>query len=454
MKVLKFGGTSLADRNRFEGAARLVKDAAKEEPVVVVASAVAGTTNRLASLIDSSTRLGVDWAAELRSIEQKHIEIIADLPASCREPAVRSIASVIEGLRKNLGELAAEPANRKEIADRVLAVGERLSVQLLAATLQSLGWAARVIDAAEAVVTDSTFGQARVDLEATGRRCRRLFAGRNTATPVVAGFIGADPHGRATTLGRGGSDLSAAVLGAVLDAERVEIWTDVDGVLTAPPQLVPSVSSIPWLSYEEAAELSFFGAKVLHPKTVRPLAKRGIPIHVRNTLEPARRGTEITAHSGARSRIVAVSAIEKVTAFRLRNGSPAEVGEVLMSCCASADGSTLVAVPSSGAESLIGRIQGGEQFAASIVTLVGHDIARQPWVAGRALESLARRGITVRSFAAGASPHAVALLVDRGDLENALCTVHDALMLDRETPAVSRRDPEPAKKEVRHVSAA
>jgi len=454
MKVLKFGGTSLADRQRIEAAARLVLEKVKNGRVTVVASAVAGTTNRLVAMARTSKGSGADWKKEARAIECQHLEILEGLAAPARQAAERSIRAVVGGLENDLQILATDPADRLEVADRVLAVGERLSVQLLAAVLQSLGCASRTVDAADIVVTDSSFGGAKVNFEQTRRKCQRVFAGRNTATPVVTGFIGADTHGRTTTLGRGGSDLSAAVLGAVLDAERVEIWTDVDGVLTAPPQLVPSVSSIPWLSYEEAAELSFFGAKVLHPQTVRPLAERGIPIRVRNTLEPARRGTEIAAHSGTRSRVVAVSAFEDVTAFRLRIGSLAEVGEVLMSCCASADGTTLVAVPSSGAEILIGRIQGGEQFAASIVTLVGHDIARQPWVAGRALESLARRGITVRSFAAGASPHAVALLVDRGDLENALCTVHDALMLDRETPAVSRRDPEPAKKEVRHVSAA
>ena len=125
-----------------------------------------------------------------------------------------------------------------------------------------------------------------------------------------------------------------------------------------------------------------------------------------------------------------------------------------MACRASADGTTLVAVPSSRAESLIGRIQEDEHFAASVLTLVGHDIALQPWVAGRALESLARRGIAVRSFAAGASPHTVALLVDRSDLEYALCTIHDALMLDRETISVSRSETARAKKEIHHVPAA
>lgn len=453
MKVLKFGGTSLADRHRFEGAACLIEEAAREGPVVVVASAVAGTTNRLVALIEDSGELGVDWAQEVRSIERQHREILEGLPASVRGATERSIRAVVEGLENDLGILATDPANRLEVADRVLAVGERLSVQLLAATLLSKGGASRTIDAADFLVTDSSFGEARVDFEQTLQRCLRVFNGRNTATPVVTGFIGADQHGRTTTLGRGGSDFTAAVLGSVLDAERVEIWTDVDGVLTANPELVPSVSSIPWLSYEEAAELSFFGAKVLHPKTVRPLAERGIPIHVRNTMAPGRKGTEIAGYSGTRSRVVAASAFENVTAFRICNGSLVGVGEVLMSCCASADGTTLVAVPASRDEELISKFGDIHRFSASIVTLVGHGVALQPWVAGRALESLARRGIVVRSFTAGASPHTVALLVDRDDLENAVRTIHDALMLDRED-RTTERHAERETKETQHVTAA
>ena len=199
--------------------------------------------------------------------------------------------------------------------------------------------------------------------------------------------------------------------------------------------------------------MSFFGAKVLHPKTVRPLAERGIPIHVRNTMAPARKGTEIAGYSGTRSRVVAASAFEYVTAFRICNGSLAGVGEVLMSCCASADGNTLVAVPESRDEELISKFGDKNRFSASIVTLVGHGIALQPWAAGRALESLARRGIVVRSFAAGASPHTVALLVDLDDLENAVRTIHDTLMLDREVRTTVRRA-ERETKETHHVTAA
>jgi aspartate kinase len=435
MRILKFGGTSLADVGRIDRAAALVQEASVETRVVVVASAIAGVTNQLVGLVARPDRKNGNSFDDVDRIEGRHLEILEALSGSGRAAIRRSIVAIVEALRSDIELLEKDPLDRAEITDRIVAGGERLSVQLVAAALRSRGSAARVVDAADAVVTDSSFGEARVDLEATRDRCRRVLSGRDRAIPVVTGFIGADAHGRTTTIGRGGSDYTAAVLGGCLGVDRVEIWTDVDGVLTAPPQLVPSVSTIPWLSYEEAAELSFYGAKVLHPKTIRPLAERGIPIHVRNTLAPARRCTEIAARTGGPSRVVAVSAYEDVS-VEYRKGGEVPTN-ALMSCRASADGMTLVAFPSPKPDSPV--LPAGDRLrSASIVTLVGHDIAAQPWVAGRALESLARRGIAVRSFAAGAGPHTVALLIDRDELEAALCAVHDALMLDRETVSSGR----------------
>jgi aspartate kinase len=453
MKVLKFGGTSLANRMRVLEVSRLVRAAAAETRVVVVASAMAGVTNRLERLTGTASDRDDNWTEELEALERRHLEVLAALPASSREPAAAVLRSRIRVLRADLEALAGDPLDRPEICDRILSVGERLSVELLAATLQGQGCAARAVDAADLVATDSSFGEARVDFARTAHRCRRLLEGRNTAIPIVTGFIGADRRGRTTTLGRGGSDYSAAVLGAVLGAERVEIWTDVDGVLTAPPLLVPGASSIPRLSYEEAAELSFFGAKVLHPQTVRPLAERGIPIHVRNSLAPARRGTEIGSPVGAAGRVVAVSAVEEAAVFRFGPGGACDLHDALMVCRASSDGATLAVVPAGRAESFA-RPSCERLVDGSVLTLVGLDIARQPWVAGRALESLARRGISVRSFAAGASPHTVVLLVDRGDLEIAMCTIHDGLMLDRQTVAGSRKELGLGQREVAHVTAA
>ena len=460
MRVLKFGGTSLANSSRIAGVSRLVLAAAEERWVVVVASAMAGVTNILETMTQQAGDTDVDWTPELDSLEFRHLEVLSGLPASYREPAAAAVCSRIRKLRADVEALTEGPLDRPEICDRILAVGERLAVVLLAANLQEMGCAARPVDGADVVVTDSTFGEARVDFVQTENRCRRLLESGGAAIPIVTGFVGGDSRGRTTTLGRGGSDYSAAVLGAVLGAERVEIWTDVDGVLTGPPSRVPKASSVLHLSYEEAEELSFFGAEVLHPKTVRPLAQRGIPITVRSTLAPARRGTEISDGSREVGRVVAVSAVEDVTVLRLQTGIVGCLDEILMSCRASCDGATLVAVPTPKVERLISKLAPHgdppvqHRFPASVITLVGHEIAERPWVAGRALESLAGRGIATRGFTAGATPHTVAVLVDRIDLEASLRTIHDALMLDRENANPNHTEAWFERSEVGNITAA
>lgn len=469
MRVLKFGGTSVADRKQMEVVAGLVAEAALHSRVVVVTSAVAGVTNRLVRLIDGVSP-GLDRPEEVKALEALHLDLLNGLDAEIREPAERLIRRTVSRLESDL-----EPTGRlggAEFRDRVLAAGERLSVQVLAAILRSRGCPARAVDGAEVLATDSTFGEARVDLDATRENCRKLF-GSEEEVPVVTGFVGGDAAGRTTTLGRGGSDLSASVLGAALDAECVEIWTDVDGVLTAPPALVPSSSRIPRMSYAEAAELSYFGAKVLHPRTVQPLAVCGIPIHVRNTTAASRRGTAIVADGNLLSRVAAVAAVEDVTILDVRVRAETSDGlrcrvapwsiagapdEILVGCRASCDGSSLLAVPTAKVDALCARLTQNDgvevevRGKGSVLAIVGHDIGSQPWVVGRALEALGRHGLEIRALSAGASAHAVTILVNREDLAAALSTVHNALMLDREPNDVAEPFPTfSAKKEVVRV---
>ena len=450
MRVLKFGGTSVADRRQMEVVADIVAAASRETRVVVVASAVAGITNRLVKLIESDP-LDCDRCREVEAIERHHLALLDGLDEAIKEPAVRLIHGVAGRLSADLA--GAEQLGEAELRDRVLAAGERLSVPTLVAILQSKGCPATPVDGSEVLATDSTYGEARVDLDATRSRCRILFDGNDGVIPVVTGFVGGDAEGRTTTLGRGGSDLSASVLGAALDAECVEIWTDVDGVLTGPPALVPGASRIPRMSYAEAAELSYFGAKVLHPRTVQPLAVRGIPIHVRNTTAASRRGTAIVADVGLLSRVAAVAAVEDVTILEVRAEGESADGlqcrvapwsiagapdEILVGCRASCDGSSLLAVPTARVDGLRARLFENDGVRVdvlgegSVLAIVGHDIGSQPWVVGRALEALGRRGLEIRALSAGASAHAVTILVDRKDLAAALSAVHNALMLDRE----------------------
>ncbi len=447
MRVLKFGGTSLADGRRIRRVAGLVRRAARRHRVVVVASAMAGVTDRLCELIDEAVagrrvERGVD------ALECRHVGVLEDLDLAHGRPAIDATSRSIIELRRDLREVASCGNCPGHIRDRIMATGERLSVEVLTAVLKTVGCPARVVDGSEVVVTDDRFSEARVDFQATRRACAGLRERPSVEVPVVTGFIGADSNGRTTTLGRGGSDFSAAILGAALDADRVEIWTDVDGVLSAPPQIVASASRISRLSYEEATELSHFGASVLHRKTVEPLVDRGIPIVVRNTLEPSHPGTEIGPDSPSSSRIAAITAIREVTVLDVTRAGvrPSNAArsalvlgpedEILMACSASSDGGLLVATPAEKAAGLAHRLSDTAEIvvtnrgSASIVALVGHRLGSQPRVAGRALEALGRCGLTVRAVAAGTSPHALTILVERHELEAVLTTVHAALRLD------------------------
>jgi len=447
VRVLKFGGTSLADVRRVRHVARMVRRAARRHRVVVVASAMAGVTDRLCSLIeDAVAARPVDHGVD--ALERRHVEALETLDSTYGRAAINTTRQSILDLRRGLQEIAECGDCPGYTRDRIMASGERLSVKVLAAVLRSVGCPARVVDGSEVVVTDDHFSEAQVDFEATRRSCTSLRERPAVEVPVVTGFIGADSNGRTTTLGRGGSDFSAAILGAALDAEQVEIWTDVDGVLSAPPQIVAGASRISRLSFEEAAELSHFGASVLHRRTVEPLVARGIPVIVRNTLDPSRPGTSIGPGSPVSSRVAAITAIREATVLGVsRTGErpptsarPPLVlgleGEILMACSASSDGSVLVAVPTAKAGALAHRLAETAEISvtnhgsASVVALVGHRLGSQPWVAGRALEALGRSGLTVRAVAAGTSEHALTILVERDELEAVLTTVHDALRLN------------------------
>jgi len=297
---MKFGGTSLGDGSCIARVVRIVGDAAAESRVVVVVSAMSGVTNRLIEAAHEA-RAGNSTAvaksfAEMRS---RHEEVVAAL-----------IPAVVErgGLQGKLHELFLEGERLCEatilsrelmprILDAISGLGERLCAPIVAAALAQAGVRSEAIEATELVVTDSIHGEAEPLIESTRKRCQSRLTPlvAKGVVPVVTGFIGATEDGVLTTLGRGGSDYSATLLGAAAGADEVVIWTDVNGLLTADPKLVPEACTIPEISYREAAELAHFGAKVLHSKTLRPVLQYGIPVRIKNTFDPAVPGTKITS---------------------------------------------------------------------------------------------------------------------------------------------------------------
>ncbi|HEX4956520.1 MAG TPA: aspartate kinase [Thermoanaerobaculia bacterium] len=295
-RVLKFGGTSVGSAGPLAVALKLVAEARTERPVVVVASALAGVTNQLIEALGSARDGALDPAAFTAALAGRHRELLAAVaPGPLGATATLALRRTLAEVEVLLGSIRHSGRIAPVTADRVLAAGERLSVLVFAAGLTALGVPAEAVDATELIATDGRFGEAEVDEAETGRRTRQRLSRLAEVVPVVTGFFGAGPGGETTLLGRGGSDTSATLVAAALGAERVEIWSDVDGVFTADPRHCPEARLLPQLSFEQAALLAEAGAKVLHPKSVAPAARHGIPIWVRNTFSPLSVGTWISA---------------------------------------------------------------------------------------------------------------------------------------------------------------
>jgi len=303
-RILKFGGTSVADVAAVARVTAVVREHGGPRPVVVV-SALAGATDTLLAAADAAAD-GDPRGHEpsLDALLERHASIarqlarpetrgvlLAELQAARRE-----IARVLDGI-------ARQPDRRPELRDDLASYGERLSSRLLAAVLAGAGVAACYIDSRHCLTTDATHGRANPILPLTTERTRAVLVPLldGGSVPVLGGYIAATADGITTTLGRGGSDYTAALVGAALDAQEIQIWTDVSGVLTADPRVVPGARTVPSLSYAEAAELAYFGAKVLHPKTIQPAMDREIPVRICNSHSPGDPGTVVTTQGDVRA---------------------------------------------------------------------------------------------------------------------------------------------------------
>jgi len=319
---MKFGGSSLADAGRIRRVAELVRRAGREpgaETPVVVVSAMGGVTDRLFALARVALGGRSAQGAALEQVEElrrHHEQALAEICGEARDVS-GDVLSRLDAYFAELRDIVIGVSLLGELSprslDAIASYGEKLSTLLSAAALRVLGTPAAAISAEEVVVTDATFGSAVPDMEATTRRAAEQVVplARQGIVPVVTGYIGATPEGVTTTLGRNGSDYSAAIVGAAVGAEEIWIWTDVDGVMTADPRLVPSARSLPDLSYAEAAELAYFGSKVIHPRTIVPAVAAGVPIRIKNTFNPDHPGTLIAASSSH-----AVKAVKAVTVIR------------------------------------------------------------------------------------------------------------------------------------------
>jgi aspartate kinase len=294
-RVLKFGGTSVGTAAALRSALDIAEASARERPVVVVVSALSGVTNALEAALPGAAAGRLDVPGFAAAIRDRHLALLAAVAEG--EPARRAAAALREGAGQFEGRLRAVGAARAfspTTRAAILAGGERLAVPIVTAALRTRGVEAQAVDGASLIRTDEAFAEAAVDYPATRRLTKSVLESLGlAAVPVVTGFIASTAAGETTLLGRGGSDLTAAVVGWAVDAERVEIWSDVDGVMTADPRLDPAAQRIERLSYGEATALARGGAKVLHPRTLEPLEDAGIPVFVGNTRRPGGGGTWI-----------------------------------------------------------------------------------------------------------------------------------------------------------------
>src|SRR5579884_4383777 len=303
--VMKFGGTSMGSAERIKVAAQICAEQAKNRPVLTVVSAMSGVTDQLLATLrhaEAGDDAGVD--ANLRQLAERHRETCSALLTPRQRGAASSgVEALISDFRRIANGIRMLGERPPRSVDEALAVGERLSALLLAEYLNANGLKARAINGADVIVTDAVFGSATPVMEETRKKAASCLEPllETGILPVVTGFNGATADGRPTTLGRGGSDFSASILAASLDAEELWIWTDVDGIMSADPRLVKDVAVLEEVTYAEAAELAYNGAKVLHPRTLAPLIERQIPVWSKNSFAPEKPGTRIVAKiEGAR----------------------------------------------------------------------------------------------------------------------------------------------------------
>ncbi len=465
IRVLKFGGSSLRDAERIRNVAALVSQAQTEAIPVVVVSAVGGTTEALDAVADLSGQGNDTYRDVLKKIEERHGELLASLaPEAEREELQARVNAVFEELERLArgAQLLGECSLRTR--DRILAFGELLSALLLAACLRSRGVPARDVDARDFIRTDDRFGNARVDQPASEKLIREHLPGE-AGIPVVTGFVGSTASGDTTTLGRGASDYTATLLGVGLKAQGAEIWTDVDGILTADPRTVPEASSVREIGYEELLELAYFGAEVMCPPAVEPARKAALPLRIRSTLEPGLPGTLVVprpAPDPARP-VRGISAIRNVALIRLEGVEQvgiAETSERLFRALRSADVDPLLFTQDSSAHSIslaVSRAKAGRAVSAiqvefqrerdggllddpmteenrSILAIVGEGMRETPGIAGRLFSTLGDAKVNIHAVAQGSSERNISWVVSSDDEAVALRAVHRAFFTPPDQP--------------------
>ncbi|RMG87870.1 MAG: bifunctional aspartate kinase/homoserine dehydrogenase I [Bacteroidetes bacterium] len=460
MKVLKFGGSSVAKPERIKGVAEILKEYyLKGEKFTVVFSAFGGVTDQLIEMSSLAAAGDPKYETVFETFTLRHQSAIQSLlQGNAQKEALEEIKRNHEVLKNLLyGVFLVREASPRTM-DYVLSFGERSSAFIISHYLRQEGINAAYLDARKIIKTDKGFGSAKVDFETTFTNIKSYYE-QNPAIHIVTGFIASAKGGLTTTLGRGGSDYTAAILAAGLDAKHIEIWTDVNGVLTADPRKVKKAFTIPTMTYAEAMEMSHFGAKVIYPPTLQPALKKNIPIYIKNTFNPTFEGTFISSHADMNGHAVkGISSIPKIAlltlsgsglfgvpgiAARLFSSLALEGINIILITQGSSEYAISFAVQPEHAKKAKKRVELEFEYEIekghvdpvkiednlSVVAIIGENMRYRPGIAGRMFQALGKNGINAVAIAQGSSELNISVVIPNTDEAKALNALHEAFFL-------------------------
>ncbi len=463
LQVVKFGGTSVATSQGIQRAVQLVQNTPDEVRCVVVVSAVGGVTDRLIESIHESLSGEESILEIITELSDRHAKLLDELvPTGDKNELHQQFEVLWQELERLLRGVTFIGECTARTRDAILSIGERASAPLISGAFRAAGIPSISVDSRELILTDDTYGDATVDFdESTNRIQVRFQEIPNEQVPVVTGYIASTRDGSTTTLGRSGSDYTATILGSILRARRVIIWTDVDGVLSADPRDVPEAFPLARLSYAEAAEMAYFGARVLHPRTMRPVQMLGIPLLIKNSLNPKASGTLISNESHSVDlKVKAISTIRDVSVIMLEGsgmlGVPGVAARVFVSLAdqkinvlmiaqASSEHSICLVVREGDADQAVRTLRksftrgmfNGEVSKiysiprCAIVSAVGDRMRHHPGLAGRMFATLGRSRVNVLSIAQGAAETNISAVVRDDEVRRAVRALHESFPLGR-----------------------
>ncbi len=456
MQVLKFGGTSVANAENINKVINVVRAALKKDKAIVVVSALGGTTDLLIEAGRLAAAGKEQYKEKLLAIEQRHLQTVKELIPPAQQSDILTtvtkkcaeLSSICEGVFM-LGELSARTL------DRIVSFGELISSLIISYKLKTLDVEHRWGDARELIVTNSNHTFAAVNFDVTNAKVTSFVSSHKSNLYVLPGFIAADVHGVTTTLGRGGSDYTAAIFAAAVNASILEIWTDVSGMMTADPRLVQNAKVVPHISYQEAMELSHFGAKVIYPPTIQPVMSKGIPLRIKNTFAPNDEGTLVeNKPDGTQNIVSGISSMNKISLLLLEGsgmvGIPGfskrlfeslsnEKINVILITQSSSEHSICVAIDEANAERAkeaidiefdneidVKKLEPlNVENGLAIVALVGDNMKNHPGISGRMFSALGKNGVNIRAIAQGSSEKNISAVIGSHDIKKAINVLHE-----------------------------